>query len=245
MKKFLVLFLCLGLLLSVSGSAFALSLLVSEGRYSYGGYGRTTFDNMTAAIDAATGNNVDVVYNFEDLTTMLAYDAIWLDARESWTTLSTLEIANITSYISTGRKAVLVGENSGWTTWNNQLMGIVGGTFSGTYSGYTSTIISNELTDGVSQVYLPAGGIVVSGGTALFDRNFATLWGDNVLTVLDLNVHTDSMWSYVDNAEFAINVANWVADSNINPVPEPATMLLLGSGLAGLAGLRRRFKGRK
>lgn len=48
---------------------------------------------------------------------------------------------------------------------------------------------------------------------------------------------------YYWDANFHDNTEHIIADVNvINPVPEPSTLLLLGSGLIGLAGLRKKVK---
>ena len=41
---------------------------------------------------------------------------------------------------------------------------------------------------------------------------------------------------------FTGNFLSWSADSTTSPVPEPATMLLFGTGLVGLAGIARQKK---
>jgi hypothetical protein len=45
-----------------------------------------------------------------------------------------------------------------------------------------------------------------------------------------------------EDSQIYVHLTGNGVDSGITPVPEPATMLLLGTGLIGLAGFRRKFK---
>ncbi|MGD8453919.1 MAG: hypothetical protein PVJ57_19050 [Phycisphaerae bacterium] len=214
-------------------AASATSLLVSEaqGTFLYG-YGSSTWDEMTATLDDVF-DTVDVVPDFTNLEQMLSYDRIWLDQRYQGSTLQQVEVDNIAAFVATGRRVVLMGEREGWTDWNNQILGIGGGTFDYRYYGYTSPILAHSITHSVSSVMLDMAGTAI-GGTELFDVNFATLWcpQQNMLTVLDINVWDDNHWNTADDAQFAKNVADWLV------APEPGSLSLLA--VAALLLRRRR-----
>lgn len=203
-----------------NGPCVAADVLVSQGWAASGVgqfyYGGAEWPQMTAAV-SAVANSVTVTANLEDLADLLQYDALWIDQRDRDDggygpgELTPNEAANVLSFIATARRVVIFGENPWWTDWNNQILSLVGGTFAGEVTTWTLDAVTvHELTDGVSSVYVNAGGYC-TGGTSLFTRNFATLWsGDSVLTLLDVNFISIDYWNHLDNLEFGNNIAQWI-----------------------------------
>ena len=212
----------------------------------YGGYsvGGTDWTAFTSALAGQPGGySVGSIGNAADVA---AASAILIVTRDNNFganfSLSSAEKANLTSFLATGGRVVILGEGNFWNLWNDSVLAFVsGGTASsGTvFSGTATANVANSLTAGVSSILVQGGG-TTSGGTALFNQNFATLWSENLLTVLDVNVFTQN-----GAPVFRDNVANWLGESLVTPaVPEPSTWAMMVLGFAGIGTMayRRRKK---
>ncbi len=219
-------------------TAAAQNLLVSYSGGTGGkGYGFSNTDYFSAAVDGAF-ESVTMTASLSDLGQVMSYDALLVDQRWRYGSLTAAEMSNLEAFIATGKKVVIFGEKvegSWWQTWNNQVMQVAGGQLDIASSQDILNVVGSDaiLTQGVDSVRT-VGAATVKGGTSFFEQNFATLWGGNVLTVMDTDVVDDRYWNEQDNATFSGNIATWLAA----PVPAPSSAM--GLGLVGLAALRRR-----
>jgi hypothetical protein len=220
--------------------AYAVSLLVSQGagttvndaNYYYGG---SRWSELTNEINA-TFATVTVVPNLNNLSQLLAYDRLWIDQRWVPSSLGATELANIQSFIATGRRLVMIGENNSWTNWDNQILGLVGGTYAGeSRITATPTTTHPELTAGVVPIPFPQNSYgTASGGEPLFDTKVATLWNGQAVTVLDVSIFTQN--DVGTSPRFRQNVIAWLA------VPEPASGILAIVALGTATNFIRRRK---
>ena len=125
----------------------------------------------------------------------------------------------------------------------------VGGSEYGDFASSYETSFTNTATDPQNADITYVGGDYISGDPLYLlvkDGNHDPIW--YIFDLINLDLNGDGTYEYSWNGTDLIQLRgfwpNQGAISHVSiygtPVPEPATMLLLGSGLIGLAGLGRK-----
>lgn len=224
------------------------AILVDQSMPYSGHYvGGTDWTKFTTSLDTLGGGYV--VGSLGDASAVAAADALIINARYDFdgnNQFSDAELANVLGFLETGKRVLIVGEGAPWyTNWNGFVFDLVtqatGQTASNGgmgASGAANPFAGFELTNGVGAFNMEGAGLA-TGGTALFDKNFATLWAPNLLTVLDFNAFKDN-----PSPAFRDNMASWLGASSAVPEPSTWAMMILGFGLVG-SSIRRRSTGAK
>lgn len=229
---------------SFHASAANIYTQTPNGGYPSNVLGGSAWSTFTAEMNSQ--HTITYGTDFSNLANIQSYDAAFVNQQLD-NGLTSSEATTLHQFISSGHRAVFIGENDSWPSWNGSIMNVVGGGFNGACNWDVGSPSSgNSIVSGVASVQNICGSTLASTGNPdmLFSNGFAAIYrigSGEALVISDSNWNDDSYISRENNAVFAHNVVTWIG-SPPAVVPVPAAAWLLGSGLVGLIGFSRKHK---
>ncbi len=200
---------------SYTTTGFDMTGMTVSVAYEGGGFDTVTWDAGGVGT-GAVGNGWSLYMNDPSLTTY--YGGYWIfDVAAGGTAINSILLEGFDSNVLFDDEApAYVGDvGTAGSGYGNEL------TIDNAYNGMPDTTYSGEII--VSYI-----GDVAITGTAVYGDVYQSMLID--FTAGGAFTEKDSLFFYQDT------------DNIVNPVPEPATMLLFGAGLSGLLGMRARRK---